>query len=277
MRKILTAAALLAASTAAYSAPLSLDPSPSAQARPVVNVVFAPYLATRVGASVESAVVDLDKNGVGEIVARFVHSSSCTDGMKACRTVVLRHDGNAWKIVFDHPAASLEVLPGSAGVPASIRADRITWTWDYPVYAPTADGVGKEMELAVATPELAKSLAPAFGEGAAKLVAASPAYRFGYASAKLSDKDEFLAVKMTGQNICGIKTGCPVRILRKGKDGWAAVLATTTKDSVYVGNTDRAGYRDVVISTDRGFTVYGWNGEKYAVADRVEAPGKDSK
>jgi hypothetical protein len=277
MRKILTAAAALLLSASAHAAPLVLDPSPSAQARAVVNVVFAPYLATRVGASVETAVVDLDKNGVGEIVARFVHSGSCTDGMKSCRTVVLRHDGNAWKIVFDHSTSALEVLEGNNGVPAPLRADRITWSWEFPTYAPTADGVGKPVDLSDAAPALSKSLAPAFGEGAAKLATIGGDYRFGYASPKLSAKDEFIAVRMAGQNICGLKTGCPVRLLKKGKDGWATVLATSTKDSIYVGNSERDGYRDVVISTDKGFTVYGWNGEKYAVADRVEAPGKDSK
>lgn len=277
MKTILTAVSAVLLSASAHAAPLSLDPSPNAQARPVVNVVFAPYLATRVGATVETAVADLDKNGVGEVVARFVHSGSCRDDMKTCRTVVLRHDGNAWKIVFDHAVAALEVLEGSRGVPAPLRADRITWSWDYPVYAPTTDGVGKAVDLEFAAPALSKSLAPAFGDGAAKLAATGASYRFGYASAKLSEKEEFLVVKMTGQNVCGIKTGCPVRLLKKGKEGWSTALATTTKDSVYLGNTEREGYRDVVISTDMGFTVYGWNGEKYALADRVEAPGKDSK
>lgn len=276
MKRYLIAAALLL-STSVHAAPLSLDPNPASQARSVVNVVFAPYLATRVGASVETAVVDLDKNGVGEIVARFVHSSSCGEGMKSCRTVVLRHDGNAWKIVFDHSAASVEVLSGSSGVPAPIRADRITWSWQFPTYAPAADGVGEALAFSTAASELSRSLAPAFGEGAVKLAAVGGDYRFGYASAKSSDGADLIIARMTGKNICGLKTGCPVRVLQKGKDGWSPVLSTSTKDSVYLGNTERAGYRDVVVSTEKGFTVYGWNGDKYALADRIEAPGKDSK
>lgn len=278
MRKLFLAlSATLMTATASIAAPMTLDASPKAQARPVINVVFGEYLAQRVAAQVQSGVVDLDKDGVGEIVARFVHSASCLTDMKTCRTVVLRHDGNAWKIVFDQQAALIEVLPGVNGVPSPIKADRVTWNWKYPTYSPTADGVGDRIELTAVPANTVASLAPAFGEGAVKLIASNPSYRLSFARPKFSDKDEFIAVTMKGGASCGTKTGCPVRILKREKEGWRPILNASSVSGMYLGNTAREGYRDFIVDTPAGFTVYGWNGEKYQMASRMDAPEKGTK
>jgi hypothetical protein len=265
-------AALMISASALQAAPLAFDDSPRAQARTVVNVVFGDYLAQRVAAKVETAVVDLDKDGVGEIVARFVHSGSCTADMKVCRTVVIRHDNKNWRIVLDHPAATVEALDGPNGVPAPVKIDRVTWKWKYPTYAPTADGMGESVSMDRVPQNTVASLAPAFGVGAAKLIASDPRYTLSFAKPKISDKDEFLAVTLDGGSACGEKTGCPVRILRKEKDGWRPVLSTSAASAVFLGSAQRGGYRDLVVDTKQGFAVYGWNGGKYILADRVEAP-----
>lgn len=264
--------ALLISTSALQAAPLAFDDSPRAQARTVVNVVFGDYLAQRVAAKVETAVVDLDKDGVGEIVARFVHTGSCSADMKVCRTVVIRHDQKNWRIVLDHPAATVEALPGPNGVPAPVKFDRVTWKWKFPTYAPTADGMGDAVSMDKVPQDSVSSLAPAFGVGAAKLIASDPRYSLSFAKPKVSDTDEFIAVKLDGGSACGEKTGCPLRILRKEKDGWRPVLSTSAARSVLLGNSQRGGYRDLVVDTKLGFAVYGWNGSKYILADRVEAP-----
>ncbi len=265
-------AALVISASALQAAPLAFDDSPRAQARTVVNVVFGDYLAQRVAAKVETAVVDLDKDGVGEIVARFVHTGSCSADMKVCRTAVIRHDKKNWRIVLDHPAAAVETLDGVNGVPAPVKFDRVTWKWKFPTYAPTADGMGDLVSMDEVPQDTVASLAPAFGSGAAKLIASDPRYSLSFSKPKISGKDEFLAVTLAGGAACGDKTGCPVRILRKEKDGWRPVLSTSAANSVLLGNTQRGGYRDLVVDTKLGFAVYGWNGSKYILADRVEAP-----
>lgn len=278
MRNILLAiSALFLSGTAAVAGPMTLDASPTAQARPVINIVFGDYLAQRVAAQVQTGVVDLDKDGVGDIVARFVHSASCQADMKTCRTVVLRHDGTSWKIVFDHPTATIEVMPGGTGVPAPIKADKVTWNWNYPVYAPTVDGIGDGIDLSSVPANTVASLAPAFGQGAVKLLASNPSYRLSFARPNLSAKAEFIAVNLAGGAACGEKIGCPVRILMKEAAGWRPILSTSSKSTMFVGNKERAGYRDFIVDTPTGFTVYGWNGEKYALADRVDSPSKDQK
>ncbi|NTF17547.1 hypothetical protein G6L37_03990 [Agrobacterium rubi] len=272
MRKMIVATALLLLSAAAHAAPMVLDANPKAQARSVVNVVFGDYLAQRVAAKIETGVVDLDKDGVGEIVTRFVHTGSCTADMKLCRTTIIRHDGRTWRVVFDHPTAQLEVLSGPNGVPAPLKADRITWNWKFPTYAPSAEGIGERLSLDPVPASTIASLAPAFGEGASKLAAADPRHALEFARPKLSGKDEFIAVTLKGGSACGKQTGCPVRILRKEKDGWRPVLSTSATSSIFVGNAQRDGYRDLVVDTKNGFAVYGWGGNGYALADRVEAP-----
>ena len=272
MKKTLLAAAVAALfAHAVQAAPLKLNPAPEAQEKSVVNVLFADYLAQRVGVRVETTVTDLDRNGVGEIVARFVHSGSCSADLAVCRSVVIRHDNKTWKIVFDHPVSSVEVLPGPTGVPAPIKADRVTWTWAFPTYAPTAEGVGETIAFDPAPTDVARSLAPAFGEGAAKLAAADPRYHFQTARPGLSKDSQFLVVSMKGGTACGQKTGCPVRVLRKDKDGWRPVLAASAKSEVLSGNYSREGVQDLVVDTADGFVVYGWNGQKFLVADRIEA------
>jgi hypothetical protein len=277
IKSITATLALLISAAALQAAPLALDPSPKAQARTVVNVVFGDYLPQRVAAKVETAVVDLDKDGVGEIVTRFVHTGSCTADLKICRTTVIRYSGQGWKIVFDHPAAQIEVIPGPNGVPSPIKADRVVWKWNFPVYAPTPDGIGDRVAVETAPRDISASLAPAFGAGAAKLIAADPRYSLSMSKPKISDKDEFIAVTMKGGSACGEMTGCPVRVLRKGKDGWHPVLSTSSSSALYLGTTVRDGYRDLVVDSKLGFAVYGWGGDKYVLADRVEAVEKGAK
>jgi hypothetical protein len=278
MRKTIAAAVILLASASALvAAPMKLDPSPKAQARTVVNVVFGDYLAQRVAAQVETGVVDLDKDGVGEIVARFVHTGSCSADMKVCRTAIIRHDGREWRVVFDHPTSQIEVLTGPNGVPVPIKADRITWDWDYPTYAPSASGVGDRISLDPVPRNTVASLAPAFGQGAVKLAEADPRYELSYARPQISGKDEFIAVTLKGGAACGTETGCPVRVLRKEQDGWRPVLSTSASSSIFLGNSQRAGYRDLVVDTKAGFAVYGWDGAKFALSERVEAPSAGRK
>lgn len=277
MRSLAAAATLLLSTATIHAAPMVLDPDPRAQARSVVNVVFGDYLAQRVAAQVETGVVDLDKDGVGEIVSRFVHTGSCAQDMKVCRTTIIRHDGNTWRVVFDHPISQIEVLDGPNGVPVPFKADKVTWKWDFPTYAPTADGIGEPVSMDPVPAGTVASLAPAFGAGAAKLTEADPRHSLSFARPELSGKDEFLAVTLKGASACGSETGCPVRVLRKEKDGWRPVLSTSATSTIFVGNAQRGGYRDLVVDTKTGFAVYGWSGKGYALADRVEAPAVGRK
>lgn len=256
---------------AAAAAPVAFDPSPDAPARRIVNVVFANYLQDRIGASVETAVLDLDNDGTGEIAVRFVHTGSCAEGLRKCRTAVISHDNGEWKIVFDRYVETLEFEPRSGRIPGPIVADGITWTWGAGyAYAPDGRELGEDVSLQPVPAASAQSYAAAFGPGAQKLAEGGHGVRFSYAQDAIAGGAETIIVKMEGGPSCGEATGCPVRILRKDGEKWVPVLSTTTKGKLAVMDTVRAGYRDLVVETKLGYAVLGWNGSGYAVAERYE-------
>lgn len=272
MRTILSAVFFALGAHAALALdPVALDPSPDASARRVVNVVFAEYLAARPGVQVETALVDLDNDGTAEVVARFVHTSSCKEGMEECRTVVLRYDRRAWGIVLDRPSKGFETEKHDRRVPGAVRVGGVDWRWGANRYEPVGDSLGRPVGFKAVSGEHAPAYAAAFGEGAVKLAQGSHGVRFSTSEESLSSDAETMIVRMDGGVACGDSTGCPLRVLRKGEDGWSTVLSASSKGPVSVSDTVRGGYRDLVIGTPAGYVVMGWNGSAYSTADRVEA------
>lgn len=262
---------LLAGTASVTAAPVKFDASPNNNARRIVNVLFADYIQARTGIQVYAGLTDLDDDKVGEIVVRFVHSASCLPGMKVCRTVVVRHDEiKGWQVVLDRYAETIEVLPGRPRVPAPIRTDKVTWTYDYPSYRPDFSSLGSEIAFGKLPDSVVTQVAPAFGQGAVKLAAAKMDVTFDYAEPVLGDGKKALLVKMNGDAVCGSANGCPMRMLVKNGANWSPVLSASVTDKVALGPASRDGYRDLVVSTKNGAVVLGWNGKDYAVADRLE-------
>lgn len=261
----------LAVGGAARAAPVVFSDSPYGQARPVVNVVFADYIKGLTGVQIQTAIVDVDSDGKGEILARFLHSSSCYQGMKSCRTVLLRYQGGNWKIVIDRFAAAVDVSKGYRDVPAPVKVDATTWNWDGKRYVPDLATLGDASEFKPVSDATRQTLSAAFGPAADKLAKAGYPIRYSYIQDGLSKNNDLLLVKMEGNLVCGKITGCPVRVLRMNADKkWATVVATATTGDVRIAKAARDGYRDVVMQTRDGALQLGWTGSAYAVADRIE-------
>ncbi|MCV9963769.1 hypothetical protein OIU34_17985 [Pararhizobium sp. BT-229] len=273
MKLALALAALLATTASVSAAPVTLTDSPYAQARSVINVVFGNYIRGLTGVQVQSAVVDLDGDNKGEIVARFVHSSACRDGTKACRTVVLRHMGGDWKIVLDRFADALDVSKGYRDVPAPIKVDATEWSWDGGRYLPKVDTLGSAMTFKPVTDKARESISKAFGQPA-KLSAAGIPVTYSYTQEGLSKGNDLMLVKMEGSVVCGKLNGCPVRVLKKEGDAWRPVLSSSTTGKVLTSKMTRQGYRDILLETKDGALQMGWTGSAYAVADRIEGTTK---
>jgi hypothetical protein len=273
MKLALTLAVFLASTASLSAAPVALSDSPYAQARSVINVVFGNYMQSLTGVKVESAVVDLDGDSKGEIVARFVHSSACRDAAKACRTVVLRHMGGDWKIILDRFADTLDVSKGYRDVPAPIKVDATEWSWDGGRYLPKVDTLGSELSFKPVTAKARDSIGRAFGQPA-KLDAAGMKISYSYTQDGLSKGNDLMLVKMEGSVVCGKFSGCPVRVLKKEGDAWRPVLSSATTGKVLTSKMSRQGYRDILIETKDGALQMGWTGSAYAVADRIEGTAK---
>ncbi len=272
MRSVLALAAFLA-STSAMAAPVSLSESPYAPARSVVNVVFGGYMAGLTGVSVQSAVVDLDGDKTGDIVARFVHSAACRDGNKVCRTVVLRHMGGDWTIVLDRYADEIEVGKGYRDVPAPVKVDGKEWEWDGKRYLPIVADLGEELSLKAVSDSAKPSVGKAFGDPE-KLSAAGYRVSYTFAQDGLSKNKDLMLVKMEGDMVCGKLNGCPVRVLKQEGEKWCPVMASSTTGKVMLSRMSRQGYRDIILETKDGALQMGWTGSAYAVADRIEGATK---
>lgn len=265
--------AILMSSFAAGSASaerMPLRDAPQSGERQIINVVFSNYLKDRVGGSIESGVADLDGDGIAEVFARFVHTGSCSEKLERCRTVVLKYENTRWKIVFDRYAtANIDLGPATKRIPRPFTVDETSWEWAYTAYSPKAEGLGSPVSLADVPASMVASYSSAFGPGAVKL-AESKRMQVTYSNKGISKKNDVIILKQDGKTLCSDVYGCPIRILKKNGETWQPVLSAYAKGNILISKTERDGYRDIVTSNGRGFSVYGWNGSTYAIADRIE-------
>lgn len=254
------------------SATLDFDSSPSSSSRAVVNAVFRDYIGTLVGAKIETAVVDINGDGVGEIVVRFVHSSACRSESKKCRTVMIRHNADKWGIVLDTYSDSVDVPKAKKYVFTNIDIDGLKWKWNGAAYTPLMVGLGDKLDFSPVPQEMIQPLATAFGQGAVKALAdASLGISLEFSKPKLDNDGEFLLVRMKGSVACGDSAGCPVRLLQKTGGTWQTILEASSVGDVMVTKIVRAGHKDIVFGTSKGFITMGWSGKYYALAEVVEA------
>ncbi len=247
------------------------DPAGSA-ARKIVNVVFADYIAARPGIQIAVSVADLDNDKVGEIFVRFVHSGSCKPGMKECRTVILKHDdAKNWQIVLDRFAQSIAIVgKGMRGSLAAIKTDDTLWQWKYPSYTPDIASIGKAISFNPLPVSITEQVAPAFGQGAKKLVEAHANIGFEYSQADVIPGKKAILVRMTGLNACGDAIGCPLRLLVQNEKTWTPIMSASSENDIVMLDVERDGHHDLGLSTKKGVVVMGWNGKNYGVADKLE-------
>jgi hypothetical protein len=274
-RKILlsTAFASMLVANPASAEVVKLSENPYDPARSIINVVFGNYLAGLTGVNVQSAIVNLDGDRNGEIIARFVHSSACREATKSCRTVLLRHMSGQWTIILDRFADSIEVGRGYRDVPAPIKVDGKAWDWDGKRYLPEVAELGTPVDMKPVSDAAKATLSAAFGQSS-KLEAAGFPLSYKFTESGLSKNNDLMLVKMEGSSVCGKLNGCPVRILKKEGESWKPVLSSATTGDVYLSSMSRDGYKDIILETKDGALQLGWTGSAYAVADRIEGASK---
>jgi hypothetical protein len=271
-RTLALAAVTATAFAAAPASAIEYDTSSSSSSRAVVNAVFRDYIGNLVGARIETAVVDINADGVGEIVARFVHTSACRESGKKCRTVMIRHNANNWGIVLDTYSDSLDVPKTPKFVFTNIDIDGTKWKWNGAAYGPLMDGLGEKVAFSPVPAEMTQPLATAFGEGAVKAIAAGNlGIGLEFSKPALNAKSEYLLVRMKGQIACGDAAGCPVRLLQKTGGTWQTILEAGSAGDVAISKVVRDGHRDIMFGTPKGFVTMGWSGKDYAVANALEA------
>lgn len=279
IRRLSLALAVSLIAFTANAAPVELKEQVNSRERELVNVMFSSYLADRVGAAVQTAVVDLDGDKVGEIITRFVHTNSCDADMQKCRTTISHFKDGRWTVVFDRYSAKIDDVQVQVGerLPSDIVVDGMKWEWDAfsNSFSPTKDERWTAIDWQVVPASQSASYASFFGEGAGKLVAANRGVKIEYSTTPISKKKDLVLLRLSGNAVCGIKSGCPVRVIKQSNGKWDAILSSSTKKGASRIITERDGYNDIILETSKGFAAYGWNGSVYTVADRIESNRKE--
>lgn len=263
----------------AQAAPIELREQIQSRERELVNVMFSTYLSDRVGASVQTAVVDMDGDGVGEIIARFVHTNSCDAEMKRCRTAISKFEDGKWHVVFDRYAVKIEDVTTGLRQPGPIKVDGQIWDWNRftASFIPEPVDTWQKVDWIDVPADQVSNYAPFFGDNVAKLLTSSRNGRISYAKNPLSKAGGTMLLKLDGSGICGTKSGCPIRVIQQKDNKWNTVLATTSTNDVFKSVIERDGINDIVVSTQIGFANFGWNGNSYSIADRIESNRKKER
>lgn len=261
--------ALLAAQAAlAAPEPIALKDDRTARERPTAEVLMSREIGAAVGARVETAMVDVDGNGVAEVVVRITHASTCDRSRLYCRTAVFRHDGREWRRVLDVPAQSLSLGDANARGERSLVVDddevRSLQSGSYRVDA-KASGATR-VRFAAATGAKAREIAALWGPGAVRLLDAKADLQVLAGTADLDGRNGAQPVyRLEGGAACGL-VGCPIRgvVRRDGREG--VVLEGFATGDVWVMGSGRDGVRAMVLESAGGSVAYAFDGRRY-VAD----------
>jgi hypothetical protein len=277
-------AAILTCSAASAQSRASLKPAEAGDAGPVlfteagknapertVVVQLAPEAAAS-DVKIDLATADLDGDGRPEIVARLRSRTTCDLSGKRCRVIIARPDvREGWKTVFDRRLTALDTGPAGFGGMRSLRIDgRETWSWSGSHYAMDVASSGDAVDFKEAPAQARPLLVAQFGDAARRLPVGS--FKVLVGAADLTGKGQSVVIaRLEGSGVCGVLLGCPTRILQVKSGGYTTLLDGLTHGRVAVMQVNRDGWRDVVAELPRspGRVVYGWSGQRYAVAERI--------
>ncbi len=264
----LLALLLTAQAAAAASVPVALKDDRTARERPTAEVLMSREIGAVPGAHVETAMIDVDGNGVGEVVVRIVHGNTCDGTRQFCRTAIFRHDGREWRRVLDVPAKSLAIGDADArGMrPIVIDGDEVR-TLQSGTFRVDAQASGaKKVRFAASSGQRAREIAAVFGPGAVRLLDGKADVRVSSGTVELDAKSGPQPVyRLEGAAACGL-VGYPVRALvrKEGREG--VILEGFAKGDVWVMDAGRDGVRAMILESAVGPVAYAFDGRRY-VAD----------
>ena len=257
------------------SAPVEFQSVEGLPEKSIIESVFSQYLATRPGIEVQSALIDFNHDGIGEIVARFIHPQSCFSDQLSCRTTILQHETSSerqnWLVKFDSYANVLEILDQKDRGLVHIDVDGLEWKFDQSEFQLVADSNSSVLVMESVPPESVEFIVHAFGFGATALTKADQTViSYSYAFVPTLDDSQLLVLSASGAFACGKLLGCPLRLIRKVANKWDVVLNASYRDTINIRSYHRDGMPDVSFDTPNGLTVFGWSGAQYNLVSQLE-------
>lgn len=229
--------------------------------------ILASFFGERELVDLRTAIIDINSDNVSEVFARYQGAEDCT-AEGACRTVGLRFVGDDWKVVFDSPAKSIETGAPGFGAIKALVVDGISWTWQSNAYAIDVSSAGVPVAFSAAPSESAELLVYQFGQGALELFRANQRVTIEISGAQLAGDSTQVVARLGGPGVCGRVMGCPIRVLNVVDGQYSVLLEGYASGDVIISGSDREGWKDIMTAMPNfGFAVYGWDGERYGVAD----------
>ena len=255
------------------SSPFEFESVENSPAKPIIAAMFSEYISERPGVKIYSAVVDLDYDGIGEIVVRFEHTESCFSDNISCRTVFLKYAPDVehprWQVKFDSFVNELDIFGDENSSSIHINTDNLVWKFDQARFWLESDRGSSELIMDPVPADSTEFIIGAFGAGAINFTnSENRDVKFSYAFVPTLEQSELLVLSANGAGICGSYIGCPLRIIRKVNDKWDVVLKAAAENSIKVRSFHRQGIPDFSLATPNGIAIFGWTGTQFDLINK---------
>lgn len=281
MRRALLLAAGLAA-CAGTAAAQQRAPAPPSGAGAVTFIVapknsFSREVAIAVNPEVKDvdfdvAQYDLNADGRAEILIKLKGDKDCDVHDKArCRVVVMQETPQGWGKLLDRRAAQVTVGNIGFGGFRSLSLDgREGFVYNGKTYRIDLAQTGRPLTFSDAPAQAKALLIAQFGDGARRLKDVS----VKVASASLAEGKTLVFARLEGPGACGAAFGCPWRLLQPKDGSYTVVSQGMGGPDASILGVVRGGWRDLAVKQPNGYAVYGWAGERYVLAERINEEGR---
>lgn len=223
--------------------------------------LLAALLPDRV-ANLQSQVVDIDGDGTAEIAAKL----DCPDISATCRTLIFHFTQDRWEKIFDSVTGDIEFTKAKFGRMQDVVTANGTWSWNGVRYVFAPGETGTAADFQPAPTQYQSMLASQFGAGAARLVESGDA-RITIAMVSPEENTEAVVARIDGDGVCGIKVGCPTKVLMIENGAYRTIMSGAGRGSFALSGSNRGGWSDIAMERpDGSIALYGWTGENYVAA-----------
>lgn len=264
--KILASAALAVTSmmSVTHAQEIELSRSGDSDGRTLVDRLYSDEISRNVGVNLATAVIDLQGDGVGEVLARFESRNTCQ--RDKCETVIAYYDEErgGWREVFRDRVENLSLGEvGTDGFRSLHDGGDTAWSWN---------GSRYESDLSL-TVELLKfdeiQSGPAFEavrrDAESYFVASEESDRpLSVAAARADvngDGSDETFVMLQGGAACGALLGCPVLAYSSFDEG--PFFRGSSNESVFLTHDRKGDLRGIGLTNSRGRDVRYWNGNDW--------------
>lgn len=227
--------------------------APTPNVAKIVDGMYSGTIAREGAAEYQTALIDINHDGVAEIAVRFEYKDTCGDNGE-CLTAIIKYNSGSWQQLFSHRAKALEVANAPRGMLANLRLDGVhVFEWVGGGYKPFIGSyVSQVMSPNIeATGELQAQIDKTFSLTSSE----------GMLFKKFDAGAAGTVYALIGDRV-------PARMLEGPFFIWSpslGVLLSTTSHGVFgLAARQHDGAPDIVVANDSGMETWSWSAAKHA-------------